>query len=94
MSDFERCLNQLQLDLITLLVSFSCEIGVAFEKKVHSGVKTFCLILMRTRAILTDDQGDFDSYPDVYGFIEPVDYELYNDLHGPDDWGVYCISRG
>ena len=30
----------------------------------------------------------------MYGFIEPVDYELYHDLHGPDDCGVYCISRG
>ena len=41
-----------------------------------------------------DDPGDFDSYPDVYGFIEPDDYELYHDLHGPDDCGVYSISRG
>ena len=37
---------------------------------------------------------DFDSYPDVYSFIEPDDYELYHDLHGPDDCGVYCVSRG
>ena len=41
-----------------------------------------------------DDPGDFDSYPDVYGFIGPDDYELYHDLHGPDDCGVYCVSRG
>ena len=27
MSDFEQCLNQLQLDLISLLVSFSYELG-------------------------------------------------------------------
>ena len=27
MSDFEQCLNQLQLDLISLLVNFSCELG-------------------------------------------------------------------
>ena len=27
MSDFEQCLNQLQLDLILFLVSFSCELG-------------------------------------------------------------------
>ena len=30
----------------------------------------------------------------MYGFIEPDDYDLYHDLHGPDDRGVYCISRG
>ena len=24
----------------------------------------------------------------MYGFIEPDDYELYHDLHGPDDCGV------
>ena len=27
----------------------------------------------------------------MYGFIEPDHYELY---HGPDDCGVYCMSRG
>ena len=27
-----------------------------------------------------DDPEDFASYPDVYGFIEPDDYELYHDL--------------
>ena len=30
----------------------------------------------------------------MYGFIEPDDCELYHDLHGPDDYGIYCISRG
>ena len=34
------------------------------------------------------------SYPDVHGFVEPDDYELYHDLHGPDDCGVYCVSQG
>ena len=43
-----------------------------------------------------NDPGDFDnyslidSYPDVYGFIEPDDYELY---HDPDDCWVYCVAR-
>ena len=41
-----------------------------------------------------NDPEDFDSYPDVYGFIEPDDYELCHDLHGPDDCGVYCAARG
>ena len=39
------------------------------------------------------DYLDYDD-PDVYGFIEPDDYyELYHDLHGPDDCGVYCVAR-
>ena len=41
-----------------------------------------------------DDPGDFDSYPSVYGFVGPDDYELYHDLHGPHDCGVHCVSRG
>ena len=41
-----------------------------------------------------DDPGDFDSYPSVYGFVGPGNYKLYHDLHGPDDCGVYCVSRG
>ena len=49
-------------------------------------------IMTRTQTIFTP--GDFDSYPDVYGFIEPDDYELYHDLHGADDCRVYCVSRG
>ena len=36
----------------------------------------------------------FDCYPSVYGFVGPDNYELYHDLHGPDDCGVYCVSRG
>ena len=40
-----------------------------------------------------DDPGDFYSYPDVYGFIEPDDYELCHDIRGPDDCGVYCVAR-
>ena len=34
------------------------------------------------------------SYPSVQGSVGPDDYELYHDLHGPDDSGVYCVSRG
>ena len=30
----------------------------------------------------------------MYGFIEPDDYELCYDLHGPDDCRVYCVARG
>ena len=41
-----------------------------------------------------DDPGDFDSYPNVYGFVGPDNYELYHDLLGPDECGVYCVSRG
>ena len=41
-----------------------------------------------------DDLGDFDSYLSVYGFVGPDNYELYHDLHGPDDCGIYCVSRG
>ena len=37
---------------------------------------------------------DFDSYPSVYVFVGTDNYELYHDLHGPDDCGVYCVSRG
>ena len=40
-----------------------------------------------------DKPGDFDGYPDVYGLIEPDEYELCHDLHGPDDCGVYCVPR-
>ena len=29
----------------------------------------------------------------MYGFIEADDYELYHDLHGPDDYGLHCVSR-
>ena len=41
-----------------------------------------------------DDPGDFDSYPSVYGFVGPDNYELHHDLHGPHDCRVYCVSRG
>ena len=41
-----------------------------------------------------DEPGDLDGCPDVYGFVEPDDYELYHDLHGLDDCWVYCVSRG
>ena len=41
-----------------------------------------------------DDPGDFDSCPSVYGFVGPDDYELYHDLQGLDDCGVYCVSLG
>ena len=32
MSDFEQCLNQLQLDLITLLVNFSYQVGTMMSR--------------------------------------------------------------
>ena len=41
-----------------------------------------------------DDPGDFDTYPCVHGFVAPDNYELYHDLHGLHDCGVYCVSRG
>ena len=41
-----------------------------------------------------DDPGDFDSYPSVYGFVGQDNYELYHDLHGPHDCGVYCVPQG
>ena len=42
MSDFEQCSNRLELDLISILVNFSCElgqIGGSFEKKSKVGAK-------------------------------------------------------
>ena len=42
MSDSEQCLNRLELDLISLLVNFSCElgqIGGSVAKKIQSGAK-------------------------------------------------------
>ena len=75
--------------------------GVAFQEKCDVPMCVIMMtifmmdIMMRTQIYFDyDDPGDFDSYPDVYGFIEPDDYELYHDLHGLDDCGVYCISRG
>ena len=41
-----------------------------------------------------DDPCDYDNYPGVDGYVWPDNYELYHDLHGPDDCGVYCVSRG
>ena len=42
-----------------------------------------------------DELGDFDCYSDEYGVVEPeIMVSLYHDLHGPDDCGVYCVSRG
>ena len=38
-----------------------------------------------------DEPGDFDSYPNECGFIEPNEYE--HDLHGLDDCGMYCVSQ-
>ena len=32
MSDFEQCLNQLQVDLITLLVNFSYQVGTMMSR--------------------------------------------------------------
>ena len=42
-------------------------------------------IMTIDRTILTMILTDFD---------EPVDYELYHGLHGPDDCKIYCVSRG
>ena len=41
MSDSEPCSNQLQLDLISILVNFSYELGkwADFEEKIQSGAK-------------------------------------------------------
>ena len=30
----------------------------------------------------------------MYGFVGPDIYELYHDLHSPDDCGVCCVSWG
>ena len=30
----------------------------------------------------------------MYGFVGSDNYELYHNLHGPHDSGVYCVSRG
>ena len=51
-------------------------------------------IMTRTRTILTMMiRVDFDGYPDVYGFIALDEYELYHDLHGPDDCGcIVCLG--
>ena len=42
MSDYEQCSNRLQIDLISILVNFSCEleqIGGSFEKKSKVGLQ-------------------------------------------------------
>ena len=41
-----------------------------------------------------DNPADYDSFPSVYGFVGPDDYELYHDLHGSDGCGVYCVAWG
>ena len=41
-----------------------------------------------------DEPGDFDGYPDVYGFIGLDEYELCHDLYGPGKCGAYCVSLG
>ena len=51
------------------------------------------IIVTIAQTILTDEPGDFDDYPDMYGFIGPDEYELCHDLHGPDDCGAYCVSQ-
>ena len=35
-----------------------------------------------------------DSFPSVYGFVGPDDYELYHGLHGSDGCVIYCVARG
>ena len=39
-----------------------------------------------------DDLGDFDSYPSVYVFVGPDNYELYHEMHGRHVWVILCIS--
>ena len=41
-----------------------------------------------------DEPGEFDDYPDVYGFVGPDEYGLCRDFHGPGDCGAGCVSQG
>ena len=53
------------------------------------------IIVTVARAILTMMKpGEFDDYPDVYGFVGPDDYSLFRDFHGLGDCGAGCVSQG
>ena len=39
-----------------------------------------------------DNPGNFNSYLNMYGFIQLDDYKWYHNLHGPDNCGVHCVS--
>ena len=62
--------------------------------RVIRGEIMMTIVMMNPDCFDYDDLVDFDNYPDVYSFIDPDDYELYHDLHGSDDCGLYCISQG
>ena len=45
--------------------------------------------------LLPHDVSDEDDSPLLLSdFDEPIDYELYHDLHGDSDCGEYCVSHG
>ena len=41
-----------------------------------------------------DELDEFDDCPDMYGFVGPDEYGLCRGVHGPDDCGACCVSRG
>ena len=51
MSDFEQCVNQLQVDLITLLVNFSYQVGTIMSRYDF---------LEARRVILSNVRTDYD----------------------------------
>ena len=51
MSDFEQCSNRLELDLIALLVNFSCEWGQIMA--IHGSLCARLVILSNVRTDLT-----------------------------------------
>ena len=48
MSDFEQCSNQLQLDLITLLVNFSYQVGTMMSRYAFLEARPVILSNVRT----------------------------------------------
>ena len=53
MSDYEQCLNRLELDLISLLVNFSCELGPIMTKYDFLWARWVILSNVRTDLNLT-----------------------------------------
>ena len=52
-SDSEKCSNPLQLDLISLLVNFSCELGQIMIRYEFVWARRVILSNVRTNSILT-----------------------------------------
>ena len=76
MSDFEQCLNQLQLDLISLLVNFSCELGSIItrygflEARIMILSKFFNRFQFNLMLLVINFAYEFDIVMTLYDFLD------------------------